>query len=132
MLIRPYRSDDLKALERIHENNELPTVCLPDPTNPLFFVGQVVEHEGKTALAAFLKLTAEPYLLVDKTVETPEWRWDALRALNETISTAAWLRGLEQLSAWIPPEIEPSFKKRLQQMGYKKSPWSCYTNNLEQ
>ncbi len=131
MNIRPFEVRDLEALKRIHENNELPAVCMPDPTNPLFFIKQVVEHEGKAALAAFLKITAEPYLLVDKTVETPEWRWQALKALNETISTVAWMKGLEQLSAWVPPQLIKSFGKRLKDLGYSPSPWQAYTKNLE-
>jgi hypothetical protein len=123
MIIRPYLDTDFGQLERIHRNNELPSVCLPDPGNPLFFVRQVIEHEGTPALAAFLKLTCEPFLLVDHTVATPEWRWQALKALNDTVTTSARTYGLEDMTAWVPPGLRKSFGGRLEELGFKESPW---------
>lgn len=123
MIIRPFVGNDLEALKGIHNNNELPSVCMPDPSNPLFFVQQVVEHEGVPALAAFLKLTCEPFLLVDHRASTPEWRWQALKALNDTVTAAAMSHGLEEMTAWVPPDLEKSFGGRMLELGFKKSPW---------
>jgi hypothetical protein len=40
------------------------------------------------------------------------------------------VRGIEQLSAWLPPDIDESFGKRMESMGFVKSPYVCWTLNL--
>jgi hypothetical protein len=127
MIIRSFTESDFEALKIIHANNELPAVCLPDASNPLFFVQQVVEHEGVPALAAFLKLTCEPFLLVDHTVADPAWRWQALKNLTDTVTFAAKKHGLEDMTAWVPPDLEKSFGSRLKELGFIKSPWAAHT-----
>lgn len=127
MKIRLYQDGDAKDLEDMHRTSELPLGCMPDPTDPLFFIQQVVEHEGKAALAAFVKLTCEPYLLLNHQVGTPEWRWNALQALNDTVTVSVRQYGLKDMTAWIPPAVEPYFSKRLAIMGYIRSPWSSFS-----
>lgn len=127
---------DTGAMNAIHEANGLPSNCLPDigrvdSRNPLFLFAGVYSNGEKPAMMAFLKVTSEVFLLVDHTVGTPEERWQWLRELTEWVKQEAWDRGLDQITAFVPPEIEESFAKRLLDLGFVKSPWQSYTLNLE-
>lgn len=126
MKIRPYEARDLEALKAIHETNNLPDVCMPETANPLFVVRQVVELQGKVALSSFVKLVGEAWLLIDHKAAPPATLWHALRCLADTMEMAARKRGLEECTVWIPPEAK-GFGKRLEQMGFIRSPWQSYT-----
>lgn len=139
-MIRAFESGDLDRLKEIQAANNLPPQCFPNLVierdgeeipNPLFVVKAVYEHEGKSAMMSFVKGTAELYLFLDHSIGTPEERWEWLKEFKEYVAHEAWLLGLEQISAWIPNDIEPAFAKRLEEMGFIKSPWSCYSLNLE-
>lgn len=140
-MIRDFENSDIASARAIHAANELPENCFPnmmivapsgkEELNPLFITKAVFEHDGKPALMAFLKVTAEIFVLVDHSIGTPEERWKWMCEFNEHIKKEAWKHGLEQITAWIPAEIEASFAKRLLEMGYVKSPWQSFTLNLE-
>lgn len=132
--------EDIAKAREIHKANGLDERCFPEiaiktstgmEPNPLFVVSEVFEHEGKPALMSFLKITSELYLLVDHTVGTPEERWEWLKAFKEHMKVEAWSHGLDQMTAWIPTDIEESFAKRLEEMGFVKSPWQSWTLNIE-
>jgi hypothetical protein len=140
-MIRDFDLDaDMQRAKAIHAANELPENCFPNLTitdkdgktvpNPLFIEKLVLEHEGRPALMSFLRVTSEVFLLIDHGVGTPEERWTWLQELKEFMSARAAQHGLEQMSCWIPKEIEASFEKRLADLGFTKSPWSCYTLTL--
>lgn len=141
-MIREFQDEDVKVARTIHAANELPENCFPNLTiktptgkeepNPLFVVKSIYEHEGKPALMSFLKVTSELYLLVDHSVGTPEERWAWLQEFKEHMKHEAWRLGLEQMTAFVPREIEASFEKRLLDLGFVKSPWQSYTLNLEE
>lgn len=128
--IREFKTDDIEAIVNIHEQNGLPDSCLPDVLDPLCLVKLVVESEGRITMASVLRGTAELFLFVDHTLGTPEERWQTLQELTAAMKREAWLKGLDQMSAWLPPEIEASFGKRMEQLGFEKSKWSCYTMTL--
>jgi|SRR5665213_478111 len=130
MNIRNYQSNDLETIKAIHSKNGLPAVCLPQTDNPLFVLGQVVEMNGKLAIAVNVKLNGELFLTLDHTAGTPEELWNALQELNKSLCDAAYTRGLDQLTAWLPPEMDESFGKRMAEMGFIRSPWTCWTRNL--
>ncbi len=131
MNLRNIVEGDYDALKKIHQDAGLPPACLPDFNNPLFFIKQAAEIDGKIAVAALIRLTAEAYLLVDHQVATPEERWTALKALNNTVSTEAHRTGLIDMSCWVPPELaRGSFANRLTDLGFMRSPWPCYSKDL--
>jgi len=94
-------------------------------------VKAVVEENGKTVMAAFLRGASEIYLLVDHRHSTPEARWQLLQELKDHLCREAWSLGLDQMTAWIPPEIDKSFSKRLEELGFQRSTWQSYTLNIE-
>lgn len=140
-MIRNFDFDsDQERAKQIHAANELPENCFPNLTitdkdgktipNPLFIEKLVLEHEGCPALMSFLRVTSEVYLLVDHTIGTPEERWIWLQELKEFMAARAAQHGLEQMTAYVPADIDASFEKRLEDLGFVKSPWVSYTLNL--
>jgi hypothetical protein len=140
-VIRHFDFNEIEKAREIHKANGLDERCFPDlevktergeiVPNPLFVVKEVFEHEGAPVLMSFLKITSELYLLVDHTVGTPEERWEWLKAFKEHMKVEAWRLGLDQMTAWIPSDIEKSFADRLEEMGFIKSPWQSWTLNIE-
>lgn len=141
MHVREYRESDLAALRAIHASQgfEYP---LPDLSNPLFVTKLILssERDGegnaeasqeKIIGAAFLRLTAEAYLLLDPKAGTPRQRWQWLLQLHAATERDAWQRGLEDVHAWLPPPIAKKFGKRITQLGWRRDDaWTPYCKPL--
>jgi len=136
-MIRHFLSSDAPAARAVHQASGLPENCFPDlflengARNPLFVVNAMYEHEGKPAVLSFLKITSEVYVLVDHSVGTPAERFEWMKELKEFMRQEAWKIGLDQMSCWIPTNVEPSFAKRLEELGFVRSPWQSWTLNIE-
>jgi hypothetical protein len=160
MHIREYTERDLAALRTIHAAQGFDYV-LPDLRNPLFVTKLVLLDEsvappfwaasvpsndepasqdaglkpgaakGHILGAAFLRLTAEAYLLLDPRSGTPRERWQWLLALQAAAERDAWQRGLEDVHAWLPPSIAQKFGKRIQRLGWlRDDAWTPYCHKL--
>ncbi len=143
MLVREYRESDLAHLRAIHAAQGF-EYALPDLSNPLFVTklvltrGEAVSdqhnaaHDDAIIGAAFLRLTAEAYLLLDPRAGRPRQRWQSLLALHAAAERDAWQRGLEDVHAWLPPPIAAKFGKRLARLGWlRDDPWTPYCKKLE-
>lgn len=131
MKLRNYDDSDWPQVAELYERSGLPSNCLADATSPLFLIRRVaLDSAGRIAMAAFVKLTSEPFLLVDHDSEDASARWEMLQALTRDVCRIAKEQGLEQLTCWVPPDVEGSFGKRLEQLGFQRSPWQSYTMNL--
>jgi hypothetical protein len=161
MRIRDYSEDDLQSLRAIHAAQGfdylLPDLRQPlfvtkliltddDPSppgnanaspsrrlsamNPQ--TGAAPEQGSSKILgAAFLRLTAEAYLLLDPKAGTPHDRWRALLALHAAAERDAWRRGLEDVHAWLPPPIAKKFGKRIARLGWlRDDTWTPYCRKL--
>ncbi len=136
--IREYDEGDLEALRAIHAAQGFPYE-FPDLRNPLFLTKLVLagdetrSDEGKgIAGAALLRLTAEAYLLLDPKRGTPKERWQWLLGLHEATRLQAWQRGLEDVHAWLPPEIAAKFGRRLTRLGWvRDDQWTPYCKRLK-
>lgn len=132
---------DLEKARAIHKANGLDERCFPnlmitnvfgdEVPNPLFVAREIFEVEDKPVMMCFLKMTSELYFLIDHNVGTPEERWQWLQEFKEFMKRRAWALGLEQMTAFVPTELEESFSKRLLDLGFVKSPWQSYTLNVE-
>ena len=81
--------------------------------------------------AALLRLTAEAYLLLDPKAGTPRERWEWLLGLHAATEQEAARRGLEDVHAWLPPEIAAKFGKRLTRLGWVRDDvWTPYCKRL--
>jgi hypothetical protein len=159
MLVREYRQSDLAHLRAIHAAQGF-DYALPDLSNPLFVTKLVLQQgdfpvaaqhaapaqdaeqsnnvqadastqHGAIIGAAFLRLTAEAYLLLDPHAGTPRQRWQWLLALHAATEHDAWQRGLEDVHAWLPPPIANKFGKRLTRLGWiRDDAWTPYCRKL--
>jgi len=133
MQIRGYEERDLAALQAIHQRQGF-NYAFPDLANPLFLTKLVLgrEEAGKgIAGAALLRLTAEAYLLLDPEAGSPRERWQWLLRLHETTRRDAIARGLEDVHAWLPPEIATRFGRRLTKLGWlRDDAWTPYCTRL--
>lgn len=126
MKIRPYTEADLGALRAMHSAQGF-AYPLPDVADPLFLVRAVAEQDGRPRMAALLRLTAEAYLLADPRDGAPAERWRWLVALHEATRGAAAARGLADVQAFLPPRVARAFGRRLEHLGWRRDPWTCYT-----
>jgi hypothetical protein len=157
MQIRPYEERDLDALRHIHAAQGF-SYPFPNLQNPLFLTKLVLTSgrdgaqpfapQGKQCCApagvdsdntapdevhgaAFLRLTAEAFLLLDPKVGTPRERWEWLLHLHAATEQEAQSRGLEDVHAWLPPEIASRFGKRLTKLGWiRDDTWTPYCKRL--
>jgi hypothetical protein len=156
MLVREYQERDLEALRAIHAAQGF-DYQLPDLSNPLFVTklvltddnaetrnedrqlevgatsarGNEPEGNGPILGAAFLRLTAEAYLLLDPRAGTPRERWQWLLALHAAAERDAWQRGLEDVHAWLPPSISKRFGKRITRLGWRRDDsWTPFCHKL--
>lgn len=131
MAIRDYKSSDWPQVQKLHADSGLPENCLADASDPLFLIRRVVtDASGQMVMAAFVRITSEPFILLDHGWSSPTARWRMLKELTEDVCRIARERGLEQLTCFVPPAIEASFAKRLESLGFVRSPWQSYTRNL--
>ncbi len=92
----------------------------------------VTAPSSKILGAAFLRLTAEAYLLLDPGAGTPRERWQWLLALHAAAERDAWQRGLEDVHAWLPPSIAKKFGKRIERLGWlRDDAWTPYCKRLD-
>jgi len=145
--IREYTEQDLTTLQSIHSVQGF-DYALPDLGNPLFVTKLVLEGTApadqkknrqvddvghKIVGAALLRLTTEAYLLLDPQAGTPRERWQWLLALHAAAERNAWLRGLEDVHAWLPPPIAKKFGKRLARLGWlRDDAWTPYCKRLQE
>ena len=141
MRIREYDDKDLAALRAIHAAQGF-AYPLPDLSNPLFLTKLVLTEDrpsssdnspraDKVIGAALLRLTAEAYLLLDPREGTPRDRWQRLLALHAAAERDAWRRGLEDVHAWLPPQIAAKFGKRLTRLGWiRDDTWTPFCKRL--
>jgi hypothetical protein len=148
MQVRVYKESDLAQLKAIHASQGF-DYAFPDLTNPLFVTKLVLtdadddassRHDSddaananeKILAAAFLRLTAETYLLLDPKAGTPRDRWQSLLALHAATHRDAWQRGLEDVHAWLPPTIAKKFGRRLERLGWiRDDTYTPYCKKLE-
>jgi hypothetical protein len=126
MNVREYTDADLDALRAMHAAQGF-AYALPDISDPLFLVRQVLAENGRPRMAALLRLTAEAYLLADPADGAPRERWQWLGALHEATLRSAAAAGLSDVQAFVPPRVARAFGRRLETLGWRRDPWSCYT-----
>ena len=130
MLVREYQESDLAHLRAIHAKQGF-DYALPDLSNPLFVTRKVLASDGAIVGAAFLRLTAEAYLLLDPSAGAPRERWQWLLALHAAAERDAWQRGLEDVHAWLPSPIAKNFGKRIARLGWiRDDTWTPYCKKL--
>lgn len=132
MKVRQYTEADFDRIKELHIQSGLDYV-FPDVPNKEFFSGRVVGVDGEVGMAAFLKLSAEAYLICDPKWRNPAWRFEALRQLSHQCNNDARDVGVTEVVAFLPPKMVSKFGRRLGKLGWEKvrNDWQCVYHTVE-
>ena len=129
MQVREYTDADFEQIRKLHSRSGF-RYSLPDLSDPSFFSHRVVWDKSGIAMAGFLRLSAEAFLICDPSWRNAAWRDLALRQLHRTCRGDASDKGVADVNCFIPPQIEKQFGRRLRRLGwnhYKGQEWRCYS-----
>lgn len=143
-MIRAYEEEDFQKLAEIHAATGLPLNCFPKiyveaeidgekqtVMNALYIEKNIMEVGEELVMGCFLKVTGEVYLLLDHSKGTPEDRWEWLQEMRDYMVDRAKFRGFDEVTCWIPRELEESFGPRLLELGFVRSKWQSFTFKLD-
>jgi len=117
MKIRAYEKKDVVRIKQFASEAKY-GFELPDPDDVHALIKEcLLDDEGVVRLAAFGRLQANAFLLVDGTWVTPEERLEAIEIMEFAMIEKAKLLGLDQATA----QVEPRFGQRLKMLGWEKS-----------
>ena len=127
MIIRSYTDSDLSRIKELHAQSKF-DYSLPTLSRESFFSLRVIEGDGNVQMAAFMRHTAEAYLICDPAWRNPAWRMEALRQLSRVCNDDARDVGVQEVNCFLPPEVESKFGKRLVRMGWTgiRNDWHCF------
>lgn len=129
ILVRPAAKEDLPAIAALHASQGLDYEA-PDWSKML--VSVVIEVDGQITMAAFLRKTAETYLLLDPRAETSKKeRLGQLLILHKELVAPCEGNGLSDLHCWLPPALDTQFGKLLMHLGWTKPLWPCYSREVK-
>ena len=117
MKIRDYQGKDFDRIWRFHSEAKF-DFQMPDLNNNLVKIRKcLIDEVGIVRMAAFGRLQANAYLLIDGTWKSPEERLEAIAILEFAMIQEAKILGLDQATA----QVEPRFGQRLKNFGWNKS-----------
>lgn len=100
---------------------------LPPLDSPVVAGKMIVhDHRGQVSAAGCIKLVGEAFLWLNLDASTRE-KIRAIRKLSQGMADTGRLSGIEEVTCWVPPEIEPQFAHMLASLGWIKSPWPTWT-----
>jgi len=129
-MVRDYTERDLEQLKDIHRRQGI-DYPFPDLTCPLFDTKLVGVQNGIVTQGLLLRITCEAYLLLDPDKGTPMERWGLFKSLHRAAAKRAWERGFDDVHAYLPPDIEKHFAKRLLRLGWQKDRWQSYFREID-
>lgn len=126
MQVRQFKDSDYQWVLELYRRQgfdyELPTM------DAFKLVQVVVDDEDQPVMVLAARPTVEMFLIVDSAWETPQWRLEAFKLVHEAMRAALEAEGITDVHAWLPPEIEKSFARRLmRRFGWKQQLWNCYS-----
>jgi hypothetical protein len=133
MIIRDLQPSDLGHVAEIHAKMGM-DYALPDLQSPLCLVQKVAtDDDGKILGISVLRLEAECYLLLDPEL-TARSKVDTMLNLQPEVLRSGWEKGLENVVAWIPEDVERRFQRRLKQLGWSRdrTEWHSWSRPLEE
>jgi len=127
-MIRGIRPEDLAALKTLHKRMGF---GYPFPDLKIQDVGLVATNwHDKPMMAALAVPIVDCYLLIDPEATTPGARWETFKQLHQAMREELQKRGYRWAQADIPPQIDRSFGKRLNRLGWIKSEWPCWAAEI--
>lgn len=132
MIVHHYTTDDFEQIKELHARSGF-DYPLPSLSGEEFFSRRVIRDDGLVAMGAFLKLTAEAYLICHPRWRNPAWRFEALRQLSHQCNNDAKDAGVKEVVAFLPPGKVRDFGRRLNRLGWEKirNDWQCVYHPVE-
>ena len=128
-MTRKWTEDDTLQVMEIHQEMGIP-YQMPDVSNPLFAIKRVlVDDRGKIIGAGAIKPVGECFLWVRPSM-MPIFRARAVKRLTAEGMLLAGQSGLDELTAWIHPEVEREFGRPLTKLGFVMSPWRSWSTKI--
>lgn len=124
ILIRPYTEADLEQVKSLHKaqgfDYELPSELLS--------ASAVIEESGEITHALLLRMTSEAYWLFDPKNQSRRERLGRMLMLKKEVSFIAKKIGLEDVHAWLPPELSENkcLNATLLKIGWERMHWQPY------
>lgn len=129
MNVREYSDDDFERVKALHHLSGF-GYALPAFSSKEFFSRRVVSDESGVAMAAFLRRSAEAFLICNPNWRNPAWRMEALRQLHGVSREDAAENNIAEVNAFLPPDVAKRFGRRLSRLGwqlYDNAEWKCYS-----
>lgn len=125
MTVRLLKSQDIPILRAMFEASGF-EYEFPDLESPQFETVQVVtDGNNEPLMCVAAKRTIELYLLRGD-FEHPGSALHAVHLLHVSVANRLRLKGYDEANAFLPPQVERSFGKRLMRtFGWLKA-WQCY------
>jgi hypothetical protein len=128
IIVRPATFDDLPRISELYRAQGFQ---YEQPNWSGMLVSAVVEVDGQIEMAAFLRKTAETYLLLDpRAAASKKKRLGQLLILHKELVKPAERSGLSDLHCWLPPDIDRDFGRLLLHLGWQKPLWPCYSREV--
>jgi hypothetical protein len=129
-MVRPFQEGDVRLIKAWHEASGF-DYPLPNLSSPLFALLGVAESGGEMVAAAGIKLMGEAFYWQNPDSQQHA-KAKAMLQLHKALHTNAVRQlGLDQVYAWLPPEIEKDFAPLLvDKFGWRKSDWQGYGKTL--
>lgn len=125
MTIRPLLALDLPILERMHADCGF-AYSMPDPK--LIEAALVVTDENDQPVQiAIAERTVQIYLLC-KSDGHALAKMEGIRQLHDSMREKLAAKGYKQADAWLPPQIEKAFGRRLMKsFSWLRNTWGSYS-----
>lgn len=123
--VREYRENDLLAIERMWERQEI-GYAKPDFSHPRFALKLVLENrDGLIDMAFGARMTTEIFMLMRPEVRAQWDAWARFKELHREGEKRLYGMGFEDVHCWLPPEkvvprIGRVMARRLRSLGWKR------------
>jgi hypothetical protein len=120
MNTRPYEQGDWQRVEELLSLQPF-EYKLPELADPRY-ISRIAVLNGKEKPVAFgfARVITEAYLLLDHSWGTPGFRWDALRLAHDAARDLTVAQNIDKSVTWIPREIDRSYGRRLESLGWDR------------
>jgi hypothetical protein len=123
---RKMTAADLEAIKEIARSQ----FDLPDLSGNNFLAKRVLESGQRIIAGAAARMTTEVFIWVDRAWESPRFRLEAFKFLHEQMRLELKEKGVEDVHAWVPPQIERAFGRRLMQLGWQRPLWTDFVRSI--
>jgi hypothetical protein len=126
MRIRDLKPEDVPVLKAIYEQQGF-DYEFPEDLSVFTFIRVAVDENDRPFMALASRRTEEMFMFMDGSWRTPRWRFEAFLRLHESMRALLEKLGVVDVHAWLPPEVEKSFGRRLmRKLNWRRSLWSCF------